>query len=175
MDLNQKEIIISEGNKPFWKSVFAAILYTITIFILIYFFYLLYTIGNNPKSIKKITGLIQLAVYTFMGGLSFSLVKTIFINIEKEKLKTVYSVGLFKVNRYSEIPELEYVSVFKNPQNDVFEVNLWYKGNKHYNLFNFDAYKSAFEFGLHFSNKLNIDLLDATKKGNFIWIDKTNL
>ncbi|GAA4080330.1 hypothetical protein GCM10022389_28060 [Flavobacterium cheonanense] len=31
----------------------------------------------------------------------------------------------------------------------------------------------AMSFGLLFSNKLNIDLLDATEKGNFKWIDKT--
>ncbi len=31
------------------------------------------------------------------------------------------------------------------------------------------------DFGLLISNKLNIDVLDATEKGNFKWIDKTEL
>lgn len=82
---------------------------------------------------------------------------------------------MIKVNYFSKIPILEYVSVFKNSQKEIFEVNLWYKGNKHYNVFNFEEFQSAFDFALLYSNKLNIDLLDATEKGNSKWIDKTKL
>ena len=95
--------------------------------------------------------------------------------MEKEKLKTEYAVGVFKYSYFSAIPTLEYVSVFRNPRNDVFEVNLWYKGNKHFNVSNFDDFEPAFQFGLHFSNRLNIDLLDASEKGNSKWIEKEQL
>lgn len=175
MDLNKKEIVISEGKRPFWQIIIAALLFTATLFILFYFFYALYIAGNNPSLVKKITSLLHLSVYTFLSGLSFSLVKTIYINLEKEKLKTEYSIGIIKINYHSTIPELEYVSVYKNPQTYNIEVNLWYKGNKHFNVFNFDEEKQAFEFGLQFSNKLNIDLLDATEERNFKWVDKTKL
>jgi hypothetical protein len=171
MDLNQKEIVVSEGKRPFWQTIIAAFLFCCTIFLIFYIFYLLFMTGADPKGIKAVTGLIQMSIYAFMTGLSFSVVKTIYINIEKEKLKTEYSVGIFKISKYSQIPQLEYISVYRNPR-DIIEVNLWYKGNKHYNVFNFDDLETAHNFGLAFSNKLNIDLLDATQKGNSKWVIK---
>ena len=177
MDINAKEIVVSEGKKPLGILLIAAFLFTASLFFFIYHFYLLFDFGGQfqIKVIKGITSNVSLSVYAFLGAISFSKVKTIYIDLEKEKLRTQHSVGVVKVNYFSVIPELENVSVFLNLQNGIFEVNLWYKGNKHYNVFNFEEYKSAFDFGLLFSNKLNIDLLDATKKGNSKWIDKTNL
>ena len=49
------------------------------------------------------------------------------------------------------------------------------EGKKPFNVFNFEEFQPAFDFGLLYSNKLNIDLLDATEKGNSKWIDKTKL
>jgi hypothetical protein len=177
MDINAKEIVVSEGKKPLWKIIIAAFLFTVSLFIFIYYFYLLFDLGSKIqiKIIKGISSNISLSVYAFLGAISLSKVKTIYIDLENEKLRTEHSVGIFKVNYFSVIPELEYVSVFLNPQNGIFEVNLWYKGNRHYNVFNFEEFKPAFNFGLLFSNKLNIDLLDATEKGNFKWIDKSKL
>ena len=177
MDINSNEIIVSEGKKPLWILLVAAFLFTASLFFFVYHFYLLFDFGGQLKikAIKGISSNIGVSVYAFLGAITLSKVKTIYIDLEKEKLRTQHSVGVFKVNYFSVIPELEYVSVFLNPQNEIFEVNLWYKGNKHYNVFNFEDYKSAFDFGLLFSNKLNIDLLDATEKGNSKWIDKTDL
>jgi hypothetical protein len=61
---------------------------------------------------------------------------------------------------------------FKNIQTENIEVNLWYKKNKHLNITKFDDIEEALECGKTFSDKLKLDLLDATEKGNSQWIEK---
>lgn len=178
MDLGQKEIVVSQAKRPFWQIIIASFLYTASFFILFYGFYKLYIMGfdeNNTKVIKGNISFFSLSIYAFLGALRFSVQKTIFINNENQKLKTQFSVGNINVNYHSEIPELKYVSVFKNPNSYFIEVNLWYGKNKHFNVYNYENIDEAFNFGKLFSNKLKIDLLDATEKGNFKWIDKTGL
>jgi hypothetical protein len=178
MDLNQKEIIVSQRQRPFWQLIIASFLYTFSLFFLFYGFYKMYLMGLNETNVKVIKGntsFFSLSLYAFFGGLKLSIHKTIFINTVKQKLKSQYSVGIIKVNYHSEIPELKYVSIFKNPKSESIEINLWYGKNKHFNVSNFEFVNDAMDFGLLFSNKLNIDLLDATEKGNFKWIDKTEL
>ena len=176
MDLDKKEIVVSQGKRPFWQIIIASLLFTLSFFFLFYGFYKFYLMGlheANTKVIKGNVSFFSLSIYAFLGGLHFSVYKTIFINTEKQKLKTQFSVGNIKVNYHSEVPELKYVSVFKNPNSDFIEVNLWYGKNKHFNVYNYENINEAMSFGLLFSNKLNIDLLDATEKGNSKWIDKT--
>ncbi|MES2747587.1 MAG: hypothetical protein V4648_04365 [Bacteroidota bacterium] len=176
MDLEQKEIVVSQGKRPLWQIIIAAFLYTISLFFIFYFFYLAYEGINNPNLFRGILREFPMcATYAFLGGVSFSLVKTIYINPEKGKLKTELRVGVVKVYHHSSIPQLDYVSIFKHPDSDIFEVNLWYNRNKHYKVAKFEEFQYAFDFGLLFSNKLNIDLLDATEKGNSEWIDKSAL
>lgn len=176
MDSNQKEIVVSQGKRPLWHTIIAAFLYTLSFFFLFYSIYKLFLMGLNETNTKVIKGNVSffsLSIYAFLGGLRFSVCKTIFINTVKQKLKTQFSVGAFKVNYHSEIPKLNYVSVFKNPNRDFVEVNLWYGKNKHFNVTNYKNIGEAINFGLLISNKLNIDLLDATEKGNSKWIDKS--
>lgn len=173
MENNQNEIIVSEGKRPFWQTIIAALLYVFSIGLLLYFISLLLVVDyDNTKQLNGASAFIKLSVFAFVGALRFSVVKTLYINLQKEKLKTEFAVGFFKYSYFSNIPVLEYVSVFKKPEKEVFEVNLWYKGNKHFNVSNFDEFEPAFQFGLRFSNRLNIDLLDATEKGNSKWIEK---
>ena len=173
MKYNQNEIVVSEGKRPFWQTIMAALLYTLSVGLLLYFISFLFVVDyNNTKQLNGVVSFLKLSVFAFVGALQFSVVKTLYINLQKEKLKTEFAVGIFKYSYFSNIPVLEYVSVFKNPNKEVFEVNLWYKGNKHFNVSNFDEFEPDFQFGLHFSNRLNIDLLDATEKGNSKWIEK---
>lgn len=167
--------MVSQGNRPLWQIIIGSFFYTIALCLAALFFYLFYTNGFNPEQIRGIIPIIGLAIFFFMAGLNFTLVITIYIDLEKEKLKTEYAVGYIKIYYHSPIPQLEYVSVFKYPNNSGFVVNLWYKGNKHFEIVDFDDFNQAFEFGFLFSNKLNLDLLDATEKGNSKWIDKSKL
>lgn len=53
-----------------------------------------------------------------------------------------------------------------------YQVNLWYGNNKFLNLFLLDDYDSVIEKAFIFSDKLNIDLLDARERGNHRWVNK---
>ena len=92
--------------------------------------------------------------------------------LNKNKLISRYQLGPFSKDILSEIPELEYVAVFLNSKEE-FEVNLWYQGNKHYQMYQFEEKDQAMNLAKITSTKLNIDLLDATVKGDFKWVDKT--
>jgi hypothetical protein len=108
------------------------------------------------------------------GGIAFSITKTVLIDIDKDKLISRYTVGPFSRDVLTVVPELEYVAVFLNSK-DQYEVNLWYTGNKHYKMYFFEEKESAFTFATAISNKLNIDLLDATEKGNNKWVEKETI
>ena len=60
--------------------------------------------------------------------------------------------------------------MFNNVGAEQFEVNLWYEGNHHFNIMDFDNAQQAIDYGKLFSEKLNLKLLDATEKGNSKWI-----
>jgi hypothetical protein len=42
-------------------------------------------------------------------------------------------------------------------------------------MYDFEKKELAMKFGEMLSTKLNIDLLDATEKGNFKWVDKSTI
>lgn len=167
---NNNEIIISQGNRPVWQLALAVILYTLGILGLIKYFSLV-SPNIDPKYAKGLAGLLYLCAICFVLAIKLSSVKTVFINLAKQKLKINYSVGAIGINYHSKIPDLQYVSVFRNGQEESFEVNLWHTGNKYFKIANFNDLDSAMNFGSIFSKKLNLDLLDTTEKGNPKWID----
>ncbi len=114
--------------------------------------------------------LIRMMGICLAGGISFSITKDILIDVDKDKLISVYMVGPFTKKISSTVPELEYVSVFLDSQ-ERYQVNLWYVRNKHYQMYCFTEKEQAMTFAELAAAKLNVDLLDATEKGNSKWID----
>lgn len=170
MDLDKNEIVLSKNTRPFWHIIIAAVFYLSSLGVVIYAFYMLFAYPNDISVEKDLGGYLTIALFALAAGLGFSVIKTRYLNLEKEKLQTEFSQGLFKIKFYSSMPELKYVSVFNNIGAEQFEVNLWYEGNKHFNVLNFDEAQPAIDYGRLFSEKLNLKLLDATEKGNTKWI-----
>ncbi|MEE9349383.1 MAG: hypothetical protein V3U80_04990 [Flavobacteriaceae bacterium] len=50
-------------------------------------------------------------------------------------------------------------------------MNLWHGKNKFFNIYTYDDKEIAMTVGKKLASKLNIDLYDATVKGDFKWID----
>ncbi len=170
MDLDKNEIVLSKNTRPFWHLIIAGVFYFSSLGMVINGFYQLYAFPEDTSIEKDLGGNLTIALFAFTFGLGFSVIKTRYLNLEKEKLQTVFSQGLFKFKFYSSMPELKYVSVFHNVGAEQFEVNLWYEGNKHFNILNFDESQPALNYGRLFAAKLNLKLLDATEKGNSQWI-----
>lgn len=163
---NQDETIISKNKRHFWQLTLAAILYTCSIYV----FYLVFhywsirwiAVGNE---------FLELGFLLILGAVSFSTIRTIILDVKSKSLKIQFSIGILKLD-FEKITDLNYISVFKNTNSEEYEVNLWYEKNKHFNITTFKESQSAFDLGLLFSNKLGVDLLDATEKGDFKWIEK---
>ncbi|MCB4807485.1 hypothetical protein LG651_04420 [Tamlana sp. 62-3] len=96
----------------------------------------------------------------------------IHLNFTKLKIKHSYSIGILTYNEsWQDLKNLEYISVFKT-QNG-YEINMWFNKNDILNLAALEDADEAINQGLFFSEKLNIDLLDARKRGYHKWVDKT--
>ena len=174
------ELMVSEGKRAWYELMLAAVFYSITIFLLLATIYHLITNYSFGLLIFDLYKIIGTGVYCFGMGIMFSVTKTIFIDVDENKLISRYIVGKIKYDVKSKVPHLEYIAVFNknyNASTDYaeYEVNLWYNKNHHYKMFSFEKENDAFEFAKAVSTKLNIDLLDATQKGNFKWIDKTKI
>tara|TARA_R110002073_G_scaffold139232_2_gene289437 strand:- start:224659 stop:225207 length:549 start_codon:yes stop_codon:yes gene_type:complete len=171
--MESKSVIISEGERPIWQKVIAALFYTFSIFFIYYFFYT-FKFNVENELTKRPAALIELAIYCFLFGFGFSSKNTKFFNLKDEKYKNQYSVGPIKVGKWKALPMLEYVSVFKNGR-DVFEINVWYKRNKHFNIYNYHDEEESLETAYYIANQLNIKLLDATEKNNYKYLDMVKL
>jgi hypothetical protein len=170
-DIGKDKLYILQGNRKWYELALGGILYSIQVFFICKMLY--NSILYQSTKLFFLELILNLKIFGLIMpiALSLTIVKDIFIDLTKDKLETIYSVGVFKYRRYSKIPELNYISVFKNPKEE-FEVNLWYVKNKHYTMYTYEDYEGAMLFGRTISDKLNIDLLDATEKGNFKWIEK---
>jgi len=172
-DLEKNEIVIHQGKRHFLEIVLGSIFFAIFIFLILEAFYLWFEYQNFDLFLLLTRNLLASSGFLLVMGLTFTLTKSIIINPSSEKLISIYSVGVFSKRTESKIPELNYISIFKNSK-DEFEVNLWYEKNKHYKMYVFEKFDEALELGKQLSNRLNIDLLNATKKGDFKWIELDN-
>lgn len=169
-DLENDEIIIHQGKRHFLEIVLGSVFFAIFIYLILEAIYLWFEYQNFDLFLLLTRNLLLSSGFLLVMGLTFTLTKSIIINPSSEKLISIYSVGVFSKRIESKIPELNYISIFKNAK-DEFEVNLWYEKNKHYKMYVFEKFGEAIALGKQLSKRLNIDLLNATKKGNFEWIE----
>jgi len=165
------EVSIFEKKRKWYELVLAAIFYSIFIYV---FSVLAYSCFFETSAIvvaKRLRAAILLGGFCITYGLKFSMTKDILIDLETKVIISRYAVGPFSRSLKSKVTEFEYVSFFKD-KNDCYRTNLWYVKNRHYKMYSFEDKEAAYQFSLEISNKLNIDILDATEKGNFKWLEK---
>lgn len=167
---NGYELVVSQGKRAIWERALAAVFFTGMIYLLYVDAKMLYYAGINFDTCSLIAESLGSITFCFAGGIAFSMVKAVMIDTDADKLISLYSVGPFSKKIYTKVPVLDYVAVFKNAK-DQFEVNLWYKGNKHYKMYLFETGQPAMIFATQVAKKLKIDLLDATVKNDSKWID----
>ena len=172
MNNESKEIILTGYKRPFWHSIVAAFMYTLVI-LFIWTGYFRITHSNLFQWYEYNNSVVffPLSIFPLLLGGYFSVKQKIFINVETKKIRYNFDFVFFKWNFYESIEEVEYISIFYLSNNEVYAFNLWFKKNKVYSLCSFDDFESALEFGKLLAKKLNIDLLDATEKGNSKWVE----
>lgn len=165
------ELVVSSGNRSLVKTVLAAGMFTAVLYLLYEMVSLCWHTEFILANPKLPASYLQLIGIFLSGGVYFSLTKTVLIDVDQNLLISKFAIGPFTKNVTTQVPQLEYVSVFRNSK-DVYEVNLWYYRNKHYKMGVFDDKKSAFRFADMVSDKLKLDILDATESGRSKWIEK---
>lgn len=170
--VERKNVIISEGNRPLWQRVIAAIHYTAILYLLFKFF-IGFDLTSDNKKLKGSLSLLEIAIFLFPSALAFSVVKDILFDLEQRKYKIQYCVGPIRVGKWQALPDIEYVSVFKQPKADggyAYEANLWYAGNRHFNVCESDLLEPAYKMGENVAKVLQVNLLDATEANNNKWV-----
>ena len=173
-NIKEYELIVSQGNRPLWMRILAASFFALMLYFLYGIILIFYYRGFCEYTSHVLPGFVESIAYCLTGGITFCTTKTVLIDTDKDLLISRFCVGPFSHDVKSKVPELEYVAVFFDSKEN-YEVNLWYVGNKHYRMYDFDEKKPAMKFAEMVSEKLNIDILDSTEKGNSKWIDKTKV
>lgn len=150
--------------------IIAAILFTTALAFLAFFLYLI-DFSLTERRLRAHIDLIQIIALLIFFAIYFSYTINCYFDFEKGIFKREKTIGVFKYGNWKPLPELEYVSLFA-VNHMTFEINLWYKKNKHWELYEKYEIKEAFTIAFELSELLNIDLLDATIPNNFRWIDK---
>ena len=168
-----RNIIISEGNRPLWQRIVAALLYTIAIFSLVKFF-TVFEFTTASKKLKGSFSLLEVSIFIFTIAIGFSVVKDVLFDLKNRKYKIQYCVGPIKVGKWQKLPEIEYVSVFKQPKEEgefIYETNLWYNRNLHFNVYENTELDPTFSMGVNVAKILNVRLLDATIANKSKWVN----
>lgn len=170
--MKQDKIFIAGGRRPLWQVIIAAALFTVGFFI---FLKLSYDGYKRAVFFKGVAHGLEMLIYFWGAATGFTFTKGIQIDAQNSKFKNTFEIGPLKLGEWKKIPNPEYVSVFQQPLSNgdyIFEVNLWYDTNKHWELYTNPDYKEAFLIGFDLSEQLDIDLLDATTPNDYKWIDK---
>jgi hypothetical protein len=167
---NEFELVVHSGNRSWPERILAAVFFAIAIFvtlgIVVSFF-----LGKVTEHVWLDAARASKTVfYCFAGGVVFSMTKTVMIDVDANKSISRFAVGPFSRDRISKVPQLEYVAVFLDQKGN-YQVNLWYGRNKHYKMYRFQEKPFAMKLAAAVAQKLHIDLLDATRKGDFQWVE----
>ena len=170
------DIIISEKPRPVWQRLVAGISYTLMFMFIALMVFGVYKYEGN-QSFKAFTSSFNCAVFMLIIGLRFSVITSIWFDMKASRYKKEYRVGPVKVGKWEQLPNVEYVSVFRQavtlPGEDdghVYNVNVWYGHNRHFTIYTNADTKSAYNMALYIATRLKTDLLDATDPLNKIWI-----
>jgi len=171
--LKDKNVIISEGNRPLWQLVIAAAHYT-AIEILLFFFFTKFEFTTNTKILRGSFSLLEAAIFLIPSALAFSVVRSSLFDMKNKQFKIAYGVGPINWGTWRALPEIQYVSIFRQSKADgnfVYEVNLWYKKNKHFNIYQNTHADTVELMGRSVAQTLNVDLWDATVPHKEHWVE----
>ena len=167
-------IAVKDKKRPYWQLVGSALFFTLA---LLYFIIYIYNTTWSDKAYSSFVNKFEVVIYLIVIAIGFGFQKSVYINLSESKFRATFEIGPLRLGTWKTIKDPEYISVFKQPTVDgfIFEVNLWYDTNKHWELYEEHDLPQAFKIGFDVSESLGIDLLDATVANNYRWINKEAL
>lgn len=170
MEKSEFELVVSPGRQSIFFVALAAIFFTCMFFFIYEAIVVFYQYGVGNATVRLAAAQSEIIVICLVFGLRFSTVKDLLIDADRDLLISRFRIGPFACDFRQKCPQLEYVSVFRSKR-DMFEVNLWYRKNRHYKMYEFEDAEMAFAFARIAAAKLKVDLLDATVANNSKWLD----
>ena len=171
--MKTKDLIIQEPHKKSNKGILIALAYVIVVSLSIYAAVYIAPKPNIEASVIYlyiVWGLGFLFLFTFQ----YVIRHRVKLNVKQRKMRHIYILSILKFKRkWKNLKHLQYISVFKK-NNNTYELNLWDDSNSISNVVTLRDYQDAFKKAFFIAEELNIDVLDATDKGNFKLIDKGN-
>ncbi|NER17108.1 hypothetical protein [Spongiivirga citrea] len=155
----KNNVLITEGKRPFWQLVIAAACFTATLFLLF-----LVTKSIIEGASEKALDYFKITILILAGAINFSIHKSVAFDFNNLQYKKIKAIGSFKFGTWKVLPDIEYVSVFKQSlenSNYIYDVNLWY-GNAHLEAFESTNPLESLEMGKAIARTLEVDLYDAT-------------
>ena len=146
-------------------------------------------------------GLLLMSIYGFISVsifngiillvMSFLLLRTegSEIDLQSKTYRKTNSLLNFSIGKWKPLPNTEYVSVFATSEDitvralsaettnsrDVILLNIFHDRNQKFTAYSTTSLKDAFDVASHIADALAIDLLDATVKNDYKWVDKDTL
>ncbi len=137
-------------------------------------------------------GLYELTALNFIGLISITLAYMFLktegseIDLKSKTYRKITSVLGLKFGKWQHLDTPEYISVFNTSESvtvraitaettnsrPIILLNLFFENNRKVTVYKTEDGKDAFNVASHIADALMIDLLDATEKGNFRWVDK---
>lgn len=127
---------------------------------------------------------LSIIVFLFVFGIRYSIIQNIYFDLAGRKYKKEYAVGPIRVGKWITLPNVEYISVFRqgwskdSDRNGIaeasghnFDVNVWYNASKHFTVYSSAGPEPAFEMARYIATKLQVDLLDATIPNDSKWVE----
>lgn len=167
----ENELIIREPKISLLRRIMFSIAFGLFFLIVMsaYNLTLIYSFSFGDK-IQIISYLLFLFFVFLMSIGPFISRHIIHLKFRELKIRHSFAIGMWNYNeKWQDLEGFDYISVFKVREG--FQVNLWYHDKSILNLFVIKNFEEAIENAYQISIKLNIELLDASVKGNHRWIN----
>lgn len=175
-DMNEKKKYVEIYNDTLnnLEIFIASVLFTITISLIGYYFYLGFEIGFNINWFKMSPSFISVSCSFLVPAIKMSEVNVLQISDDNSEIIHSYMVGIYKKTNHIFPEEIQYVAINKEFS---YNVNLWYYENGYKNFKIASYYKKNIAFGHSklLAKTLKIDLLDKINVHKPIWTEFKDL
>ena len=171
MQNGEFEVVIRQGKRRWWQLVLSAAFFTLMLYCLYDNVLSVYFDASEETGVRAAKSLYDRALF-FTLGVYNAMENDILIDTGSNLLVTRYRVGPITVSRRTVAPKLEYIAVFSH-EPEVYEVNLWYQGNRHFKMYKFEEKAAALALAQKVAARLDLDILDKTVRGESKWIERT--
>ena len=167
MEEQEFDQLIYVSKRPFWHFLIALPLYYFSIS-MVFKTFELFSSGKIIEVLKFVLAIFFMLICA--AGLTFT--KRVYTNAKLKKVRFNFTLVNIPLCKDSVFENVIYVSVYKNYSDRDFEIYVWLSETKKKSISVHLDLESAFSYALKIADGLKVDLLDATEKGNFKWVEK---